>query len=133
MEIIFLHFKFHTNSRIKSQEVVYLKKKGGLYLKLWFNHNSKAQLFFIDVETLHIEKVLAYDNFIKNRHTNLYYYLEDTTRIIVTHEEKLFSAELDGLNIKMIESIKYDKPNKSLFIQSIKTFGDNIIDCIESD
>jgi len=108
-----------------------------LYLKLWFNHNSKAQLFFIDVETLHIEKVLAYDNFIKNRHTNLYYYyyyyLEDTTRIIVTHEEKLFSAELDGLNIKMIESIKYDKPNKSLFIQSIKTFGDNIIDCIESD
>ena len=112
---------------------LFKNKKGGLYLKLWFNHNSKAQLFFIDVETLHIEKVLAYDNFIKNRHTDHYYYLEDTTRIIVTHEEKLFSAELDGLKIKMIDSIKYDKPNKSLFIQSIKTFGDNIIAKLESE
>ena len=101
--------------------------KGGLYLKLWFDSNSKSQLFFINTDSVDIIRVLAYDRLIKNRHTDAVYFLDNKTKILVTHEEKLFSAELDDLQIKMLDSIKYDKPNKSLFINNINIFGKNVI------
>ncbi|NVK52155.1 MAG: hypothetical protein HWD85_04415 [Flavobacteriaceae bacterium] len=106
---------------------LFRNSKGGLYLKFWFNNFSKAQLFFIDTKTLEIKRVLAYDKLLKNRHTDNPYHLNNKTRILVTHEEKLFSAELDGLQIKMLDSITYDKPNKSLFIKDINTFGNHVI------
>mgnify|MGYP005991498281 CR=1 FL=1 len=106
---------------------LFKNSKGGLYLKLWFDNFSKSQLFFIDVESLQIEKVLAYDALVEKRHVDDYYYLNNSTRFIVTHQEKLFSAEINGLHIKMLDSIKYDNPNKSLFINNINTFGNNAI------
>ena len=106
---------------------LFKNKKGGLYLKLWFSVNSKTQLFFINTDSLDIKRVLAYDKLIKKRQTDNLYYLNNKTKILVTHEEKLFSAELDGMQIKMLDSIKYDKPNKSLFIHTINIFGKNVI------
>ena len=105
--------------------------KGNLYLKLWFEEPYKAQLFFIDTNTLQIVKVLDYDKLFAKRVTDIFYNIKNTTRLVITDKGKLLSTELRGLYFKAIDSMSYNLPkekkNTSLFIDSIYSFGNTSI------
>ena len=84
-------------------------KTKGLYLKLYYQA-ARAELFYINAETLEIKAVKEYNDLNKNYLISQAYAAGDFTRIVLTSKDKFYSAALDTLSLTFIDSIPFDKP-----------------------
>ena len=81
----------------------------GLYLKLYYQA-ARAELFYINTETLALKAVKEYNNLNENFLFSKAYTAEDSSRIILTTNNKFYSAKLDKLSLRFIDSIPFEKP-----------------------
>lgn len=95
-------------------------KKNRLYLKLYYQV-ARAELFLIDTETLKIEAVESYNTLDPKYLISEDYKIRDITRLIITTKNKFYSAQLDELNLKFIDSISFGKPIEYPYLADIKT------------
>lgn len=121
-----LEIPFHFEKKI-IRGTFYKHNANGFYLKLWFEIPSKTQLFYIDINTLKVSKVHLYDRLVEKNHIDDFYYSNNKTRILITNEKKLFSAEINGLAVNRLDSISHNNPKQSLFIDAIYKFNENTI------
>jgi len=91
----------------------------GLYLKLYYKV-ARAELFFIDTETLEIKAVEAYNTLNKKYIISEEYYVDDLTRLIITSKDKFYSAQLNEIRLKFIDSISFDKQVTDPFLAIIR-------------
>ncbi|PRX52363.1 histidine kinase dimerization/phosphoacceptor domain -containing protein [Salegentibacter salegens] len=84
-------------------------KPHGLYLKLYYQA-AREELFYINTETLEISAVEDYNNLNENYLISKAYPAGDFNRIVLTSNDKFYSATLDKLSLRFIDSIPFDKP-----------------------
>ncbi|HEA79861.1 MAG TPA: hypothetical protein ENI01_05360, partial [Maribacter sp.] len=106
------------DKRIKEGHFFKHKEKG-LYLKLYYT-DDRAELFFIDTETLQITPVDAYNHLSKKYIISKEFQVNNETRLIITSEEKFYSAVLVGLGLRILDSIPFDRPVKNPFLEEIR-------------
>ncbi|QOD60280.1 hypothetical protein H9I45_13155 [Polaribacter haliotis] len=97
-------------------------KTEGLYLRLRYINFPTAQLFYIDTETLKITNVEEFNSLPKELTLAEPYYVNGETRMIVTSQEKFYTAELNGLKFKILDSIPYNKRTNDHFLASTRVF-----------
>lgn len=95
-------------------------KNNGLYLKLYYE-SERAELFYINTQTLAINVVEQYNMLNKKYLISKEYYVNDKTRLILTSQDKFYSAELTELSLKFIDSISFDAPIVNPFIAQPRT------------
>ncbi len=83
-------------------------KANGLYLKLYYKV-ARAELFYINTETLEIKAVKEYNDLNKNYLISEEYAAGDLAGIVLTSKDKFYSAALDKLSLTIIDSIPFDK------------------------
>lgn len=98
-------------------------KEKGLYMKLYYRV-ARAELFFINTETLEIQAVDAYNNLDEKYIISKEYQVADHSRLMITSKDKFYSAELDKSSLKMIDSVAFDQSVANPFIAEIKTTVD---------
>ncbi|AUC86174.1 hypothetical protein CW731_13190 [Polaribacter sp. ALD11] len=107
------------NKKIKEGHF-FRHKKNGLYLKLYYKV-ARAALFFINTETLTIDIVEEYNTLNEKYIISEEYYVNDKTRLILTSKDKFYSAELQGLSLKFIDSISFETPIAEPFLAQVRT------------
>ena len=98
-------------------------KDNRLYLKLYYKV-ARAELFLVNTATLEIKPVTAYNNLDKKIIISEEYYANNATRLILTSKYKFYSAELNDLNIKLIDSIPFNKPVDKPYLGLTRTSDD---------
>ncbi|WP_286760778.1 histidine kinase dimerization/phosphoacceptor domain -containing protein [Salegentibacter sp. UBA1130] len=81
----------------------------GLYLKLYYQA-ARAELFYINTETLALKAVKEYNNLNENFLFSKAYTAQDSSPIVLTSNNKFHSATLDKLSLRFIDSIPFEKP-----------------------
>ncbi|WP_405415143.1 histidine kinase dimerization/phosphoacceptor domain -containing protein [Maribacter sp. Asnod1-A12] len=107
------------DKRIKEGHFFKHKEKG-LYLKLYYT-DDRADLFFIDTDTLQITPVDAYNHLSEKYIISKEFQVNNETRLIITSEEKFYSAALDGLGLRILDSIPFNGPVKNPFLEEIRS------------
>jgi len=108
----------------KIKEGYFFKHKTkGLYLKLYYQA-ARAELFYINTETLEIKAVKQYNDLNKKYLISEEYTNGDLTGIILTSKDKFYSAALDKLNLTFIDSIPFDKKVTKPFLANPITTDD---------
>ncbi len=116
----FFTLKIPNTSDKKIKEGYFFKHaNNGLYLKLYYKV-ARAELFFIDTESLEIIAVEAYNNLNKKYIISEEYYVKDLTRLIITSRDKFYSAQLDETRLRLIDSIAFNKPIAKPFLTTIR-------------
>lgn len=87
----------------------------GLYLKLYYQ-SARAELFYINTESLEIQPVKAYNTLDQKYIISQAHQDNGFTRLILTSEGKFYSAELDKVKLTFIDSIPFVKPVTNPFI-----------------
>ncbi|MGM0934063.1 MAG: histidine kinase dimerization/phosphoacceptor domain -containing protein [Bacteroidota bacterium] len=99
----------------------------GLYLKLHYQ-TARAELFYINTETLEIKAVKEYNKLKENFLISEIYASGDSTRMVLTSNDKFYSAGLDKLSLRFIDSIPFDKPlDQPILADPIKTDDHTLI------
>ncbi|WP_194852317.1 histidine kinase dimerization/phosphoacceptor domain -containing protein [Nonlabens antarcticus] len=98
-------------------------KEKGIYLKLYYEV-ARAELSYINTESLEMIAVDAYNSLDKKYIIAEEYEVEDHTRLIITSKNKFYSAEIDQQNLKLIDSIPFDKPVNEPFLAFTRTAKD---------
>jgi two-component sensor histidine kinase len=94
----------------------FLKQQNkGFYLKLYYQ-SARAELFYINTESLEIQPVEAYNTLDQKYIISQAHQDNGLTRLILTSEGKFYSAELDKVKLTFIDSIPFDKPVTDPFI-----------------
>lgn len=114
-----------TGKKIKEGHFFKYKKKG-LYLKLYYQV-ARAELFFIDTETLEIRAVDAYNTLDPKYLISKEYKIRDIDRLVITSKDKFYSAELDKLSLKFIDSVPFNKPVTKPFLADIRLTDEEVI------
>lgn len=94
-------------------------KKGGLYLNLFYENIPETKLYFIDTKNLTFTYVKEYETKIKPFLSDVFYHFKGKTRIVATTPKKIYSAEIDGLHVKFLDSLPVSKSNFSSSITHI--------------
>lgn len=92
----------------------------GFYLKLHYT-GHRAELFYVDTKTLKITPVDTYNNLDKKFINSQTYDANNTTRLIISSKNKFYSAQLDELRLKMVDSVSYDKQIDNPYLDRIGT------------
>lgn len=100
-------------------------KEKGLYLKLYYVV-ARAELFFIDTETLKITAVEDYNHLKEKYIISEEYDFADETRLIITSKEIFYSATLDGPHLQFLDSIPLARSVKDPFLADIRTTRDHV-------
>ncbi|TXD47863.1 hypothetical protein ES045_08485 [Polaribacter sp. IC073] len=128
-EVIIQRFDGANFFRLKIPETFHKKikeghffrhQKNGLYLKLYYKV-ARAALYFINTETLTIDLVEEYNTLNEKYIISEEYFVNDKTRLILTSQDKFYSAELQELNFKFIDSISFDTPIAEPFLAQTRT------------
>ncbi|SKB77172.1 Two-component sensor histidine kinase, contains HisKA and HATPase domains [Salegentibacter holothuriorum] len=98
-------------------------KANGLYLKLYYQA-ARAELFYINTETLAIKAVKEYNELNKNYLISEAYAAGNSTRIVLTSNNKFYSAALEKLSLKFSDSIAFEKPVTQPFLANPITLDD---------
>ncbi|WP_158448995.1 histidine kinase dimerization/phosphoacceptor domain -containing protein [Nonlabens marinus] len=114
----FFTLKIPNTSDKEIKDGLFFKHEKGLYLKLFYK-DSKAQLFHIDTQTLKFSPVNAYNTLKKEFIVSKEYQVGDTTRLLITSKNKLYSAAIDHLQLKFIDSIAIDQPVERPFLSNV--------------
>ncbi|MEO9571246.1 MAG: sensor histidine kinase [Polaribacter sp.] len=116
----FFSLKMPNISGKKVRKGYFLKnKKNILYLKLYYK-KAETELFFIDTETLEIKAVDEYNNLTKKYRLTEEYIANDKIRLVLANGNKLYSAEINKLNITFKDSITIKKIATSPIFKIIK-------------
>ncbi|QVY64271.1 histidine kinase dimerization/phosphoacceptor domain -containing protein [Polaribacter sp. Q13] len=107
------------NKKIKEGHF-FRHKEFGLYLKLYYT-SERAELFYINTETLAINLVEEYASLNEKYIISKEYYVNDKTRLLLTSQDKFYSAELEELNLKFIDSISFETPIVKPFLEEPRT------------
>jgi two-component sensor histidine kinase len=84
-------------------------KTNGLYLKLYYKA-ARAELFYINTETLEIKAVKEYNELNNKFLFSEAYTTGDLIRLVLTSKDKFYSAALDKLSLTFIDSVAFNKP-----------------------
>lgn len=109
----------NTSDKKIKQGYFFKHANNGLYLKLYYKV-ARAELFFIDTESLEIIAVEAYNGLNKKYIISEEYYVKDLTRLIITSRDKFYSAQLDETRLQLIDSIAFNKPIAKPFLADIR-------------
>lgn len=116
----FFTLKIPNTSDKKIKGGLFFKHEKGLYLKLFYTLSS-AQLYHIDTQTLKFSPVDAYNTLKKEFIISKEYEVGDTTRLLITSKNKLYSAEIDDLQLKFIDSLSFNRSVKQPFLSDVSS------------
>ena len=120
----FFTLKLPDTSNKKIREGHFIKKTAnGLYLKLYYQA-ARADIFFLNTETLEIKAVKEYNDLNKNYLNSKAFTGADTNHIVLTSNEKFYSAILDNLSLRFIDSIPFTRPVAQPVLADLITMDD---------
>ncbi|NEV94998.1 hypothetical protein G3567_12710 [Psychroflexus sp. YR1-1] len=104
----------------KIKDGLFFKHEKGLYLKLFYKASS-AKIYHIDTQTLKFSPVDAYNTLKKEFIISKEYETGDTTRLLITSKNKLYSAEIDDLQLKFIDSLSFNGPVEQPLLSEVSS------------
>ncbi|WP_037319069.1 sensor histidine kinase [Salegentibacter sp. Hel_I_6] len=105
----FFTLQLPDTSNKKIREGHFFKHKAnGLYLKLYYQA-AGAELFYINTQTLEIKAVKEYNDLNEKFLISKAYAAGDLTHIVLTSNDKFYSASLDELTVRFIDSIPFER------------------------